>query len=387
MRSAAAVASACSAARRRAPRVCQIEIGGIEEVELPTVLPAGRQHRLHRLAVLLLQPVQEMPAPLDLGQPPRLFLDPLGVVAGLSGQLLDGGVGRVEQRPPLRHRPGIEPLQLAQRPLGFAQRRPDAGILAVEGGLDPLGLAAQLAGMGEAVELLIHPLVLAGHQASRVDLLGHVAEVVGPAPDLVPLLEQEPLLPDQGFERVEPLPDQLRLDAGTGKGVEELALDVGVEQGDRLMLTVEIGEGAAQLIERRDGGGAAVDPGPGAPLGRDLPANHHPVVQGVEAERLQHPSEALGRGLEHPLDDRPAGAGPDGAAVHPAAEEQRQGVDQHRLPRPGLAGEHVQAGAELEGHVGDGHQVAHPELDDHGSDSRSRSERSPQRRLSRIRAK
>ena len=64
---------------------------------------------------------------------------------------------------------------------------------------------------------------------------------------------------------------------------------------------------------------------------------------------------------------RPA-PGPHHAAVGPLAEQQRHRVHQHGLSRTGLTGEHVEAGAELERDVGDGGEVADPELGDHRID-------------------
>ena len=47
------------------------------------------------------------------------------------------------------------------------------------------------------------------------------------------------------------------------------------------------------------------------------------------------------------------------------AEQQRQRVHQHGLAGAGFAGEHVEAGAEVEGDVGDGGEVADAKLGEH----------------------
>ena len=67
-----------------------------------------------------------------------------------------------------------------------------------------------------------------------------------------------------------------------------------------------------------------------------------------------------------------AGAGTDAAAGRPLAEQQRERIHQHRLAGAGLAGEHVEAGAELEGDVGDGGEVADAELGEHPAADPSR---------------
>ncbi len=89
--------------------------------------------------------------------------------------------------------------------------------------------------------------------------------------------------------------------------------------------------------------------------------------------------------LEGALDQRPRGARPDRAAVAPGAKQQGDGVHQQRLAGAGLAGEDVEAGAELERHVVDGGEVADPELGDHFTVSRS--SRSPQCSFWRMRLK
>ena len=79
--------------------------------------------------------------------------------------------------------------------------------------------------------------------------------------------------------------------------------------------------------------------------------------------------------LEHALDDRRGAPGPDRSARRPARRAAGERVDEHRLARPGLAGQHVEAGAELQGDVGDGGEVPDPELGDHRRGSRARRDR------------
>ena len=212
-----------------------------------------------------------------------------------------------------------------------------------------------------------------------------MAEVVGLFADRLPPLHQVALLLDQSAEARVALRHEPGLGGSPGKAVEQLALGVGLEQGDRLVLAVQIGEGAAELFQGRHRGRAAIDPGPRSPLGRHFPADHDPVVLGIEAERFEDGLEPARQRLEDALDDRLLRAGPDRPAFSPASEQQGQSIDQHRLAGAGFAGQDVEAGAQMEGRVGDCHQVTNPELGDHWM--LSRSARSPQRRLCRIRAK
>jgi hypothetical protein len=79
-------------------------------------------------------------------------------------------------------------------------------------------------------------------------------------------------------------------------------------------------------------------------------------------------------GLQFDVDDRivpelldhgAVGAGPHESAVPALARGEPQRIDDDRLPRPGLAGEHVQARPERDGQRLDDGEVTDPELSEH----------------------
>lgn len=151
------------------------------------------------------------------------------------------------------------------------------------------------------------------------------------------------------------------------------------------MLAVQVHQEGADGGEDTDGRRAAVDPGAGTPLGAHLAPDDDPAVFGLHSQVLE---PALGRpreSLEGALDHRARGTRPHRGAVAPAAKQQAEGVDQHRLAGTGLAGEDVQAGTKGEGDVRDGGDVADAEFGEHQIGLRS--VRSPQWSLRRMRWK
>ena len=128
---------------------------------------------------------------------------------------------------------------------------------------------------------------------------------------------------------------------------------------------MQIDQQRAELREHRRRRGAAVHPGPRASFRRDLAAHHHAAVLHVEAEPLDLPPGPAVDPLECAFDDRLPRSGADVATRRALAKEEREGVDEHRLARAGLAGEDVEAGAEVEGDVGNGREVADAELGEH----------------------
>ena len=97
------------------------------------------------------------------------------------------------------------------------------------------------------------------------------------------------------------------------------------------MLAVEVDQTAGRLGERRHRRQAPVHVGARAPVARDHPAEHQlPTVGGDEPT----------------VDSRLVGAVAHHRRVASTADEEFDGFDEHRLARPGLAGDHRQAVAE-----------------------------------------
>src|SRR6185437_430096 len=71
--------------------------------------------------------------------------------------------------------------------------------------------------------------------------------------------------------------------------------------------------------------------------------------------------------LERRGDLRPLGAVTDHFRAGAAAGEKLQGIDENRLPRPGLAGEHGEPRAQLELERLDDREIANLQTDEHGA--------------------
>ena len=67
-------------------------------------------------------------------------------------------------------------------------------------------------------------------------------------------------------------------------------------------------------------------------------------------------------GAQAAFDQRGGPAGPDRARVGPPPEQQGEGVDDHGLAGAGLAGEHVEAGRDLEAGIIDDPEVTDAKL-------------------------
>ena len=71
---------------------------------------------------------------------------------------------------------------------------------------------------------------------------------------------------------------------------------------------------------------------------------------------------AVVAGAQAAFDQRGRPPGPDRARVGPPPEQQGEGVDDHGLAGAGLAGEHVEAGRDLEAGIIDDPEVADAKL-------------------------
>ncbi len=239
--------------------------------------------------------------------------------------------------------------------------------------------------MAQPARLEVERLVLSRREARVVNLLDHVAQVVRPAAHLVPPLRQRLFLAAQLLGGVPRLGECGALRPRPAELVEDISLRLGVEQRLGLVLAVQIHQEGAQPCEGPDRRGAAVDPGAGAPVGTDLAADHQAVVLGLDPQLLHPAAERGVADFQRPFHHRPLGPGADLGAVGAGPEQERDGIHQHGLAGPGLAGEGIEAGAEGERHVRDGDQIADPEFGDHRTASRS--ERSPQLSFWRMRVK
>ena len=225
----------------------------------------------------------------------------------------------------------------------------------------------------EPAGLDLERLVLARLEPGLLDLVHDVAQVVGPPAHLVAPARQRRLLAREARRapRAPRPPPAARAPRARRRRGCRAARRRGAATGSRA------GRGGPPGARRAGRAPTAVV---GLPLthARERPSAETSRRTTTRPSSTSRPSASTWRAgagveaLERALDDRLRGAGPDAAARGPLAEQQREGVDEHRLAGAGLAGEHVEAGAEVERHVGDGGEVADAELGEHGQGSGGR---------------
>ncbi|MEZ4369011.1 MAG: hypothetical protein R2939_22430 [Kofleriaceae bacterium] len=141
-----------------------------------------------------------------------------------------------------------------------------------------------------------------------------------------------------------------------------------------LVLAREVDQHRAELGQPRRRRQRAVDVGPAAATALDGAAHEHlvgaAVVEGGRqagaVEDPAHPRREVGRHLEDRLDHRLVGAGARDVGRRPPAAQQVDGLDDERLAGAGLAGEDVEALAQLDGDVGQDGEVGDAEVSEHG---------------------
>src|SRR5207249_9717219 len=151
--------------------VTQVQVRGIEELELAGGPIAGSQHVGERRTVLLGEAEQHVASLLDGAKALRVALDGGGVVLRGLGELRDVRERTVQELLPLGHR-GIEPREASEQ-LGRAR---EAG--GVERLLQLARQTAQLVGMGEALRFDLQRLYFAGLRGRALDFLDDVSQVV-----------------------------------------------------------------------------------------------------------------------------------------------------------------------------------------------------------------
>ena len=148
-------------------------------------------------------------------------------------------------------------------------------------------------------------------------------------------------------------------------GIEQTALDRRIEQRLLLVLTVDLDQKPGQLAQQSGADGLIVDERARAPVGADQPPEHQRVLDGeaVGIEARRHvPIGGQGEYRGHRALRRAAA---DQRALGAAAERQAQSIQEDRLARAGLAGQHAQAALELEIEALDQDDVTDRETDQH----------------------
>ncbi len=126
---------------------------------------------------------------------------------------------------------------------------------------------------------------------------------------------------------------------------------VGLEQSLVIVLAVQLDQTRREIAKRRRGGQRAVDERATASLRRDLPADDHFAVAGVEDR----------------LDGRDVFARPHEVARRARAKQQSDGFDEDRLAGARFARQDVQAGFELDLDFVDDREVLDAQVAQHGA--------------------
>ena len=321
--------------------------GGVQRLHFG--LPLGQQRR---------QLVGRAPVAASQAHPGRHACVQVGQALGLQLGMAEVGVERMRRV-----------LQLRDRAVQRVEHRRDARVV--------VGHAAQLVdgaegqrlgigvGIGHAVERAAHGV----HQRLGVGQALVFAGQPGPFAVAGRQLVQFGDLPGQALTLAQQLVTALaglgqRLLGGPAGG--EARRDLGaadarqaVEQRPRAgrpgealpgVLAVDVEQvvgGFTQLCHR---GGAAVDPGAALALGVDGAAQQQRLsaaIGAVEPGVLQ-PAAQCRRGVELGAQLGACGAFAHHAGIAPAAQHQLQRIDQDRLARAGLAGQHREAGVEFQ---------------------------------------
>ena len=256
-------------------------------------------------------------------------------LSGLGGGALGRGQGFVEKALSAL----ACPLQPPRRP---RQRRLRAGCAAefadgfVQGFGQALGVLQQAPAGGEAV-------LFAGLGRERVELGQMMAQQIlfvaagGGEARCLRLAQARgtPIVPGLAHRRgCRHVP---------GESVEDRAMIGRVQEAALLELTLDLDQAVAELAQEADAGRLVIDKGAAAAVGAQQPAQHDRFAIIVEAGFAQHrigrviaPDREFGgdRRLARALAHQP------GLAAPPHRQTER--VEQDRLPRPGLAGQHAQ---------------------------------------------
>ena len=325
-----------------------------------------RRQRVGAHAMLARHVVDRGQPVLDALQFVGVDVEPPQVVAQRAGGFVELDAGGLEQAYHVRERgivrgDGTQPLRQLrdarpERVVGVRQRR--HAVVGRGNQLRRVGQARlrgrQVApfglGHGERGQLapaIVQEIALGGRRFRR--MRGGIALVGGDAPFA-------PAVGHFARERRE-----------AAEGVDQIALRF--RRGERLVrvLAVDGDELLAQLLQLRDGGGAAVDPGAAAALRIEHPPQQHFVAIGREVVLVE--PRAHGGDVGDVESCRQFGALGTGAQLpqfEAIAEQQSERIEQYRLAGTRLARQDGESVPELDVELGDDHEVANGKRTQHG---------------------
>ena len=324
----------------------QTVFGALELGDLAAQLVREGEHRRQVAAVLALEPLQ-------LGDAPLHRLEPLGV--GLQvGRVGLGFAHHGRQRRLGRFQIGGQRLQLRRQPRRLPQL-PAGGAQAVEGVFLRLGeqveqraqVPHQLVGVAQAPGLGLEGLEFARLRGGLFDLVQLETQHV----------EAAFALGHPGFEPRELFFERAPAPVGGFVGFPHLGVHQAVE-----------GRPVAALAREGQSGVLGVEGQPGLERLLQLGQRDHLAVDAGYAAR-RGDAAAVGTPVHPGGDEQGLGAGADQAGVGLGSQQQPQRPHEDRLPGPGLAGQHRQAGAGLEHGLGQGGEVLDLQAFEHPLDS------------------
>ncbi len=123
----------------------------------------------------------------------------------------------------------------------------------------------------------------------------------------------------------------------------------------------------SELLQYRHRRRLVVDEDASLAAGGDFAAQNQHLFLGVDPVRLKHGINRGRLGREHRRHGRLLGAMAHRVAGGLVAQQQRERVDEDGFAGAGFAGQQVEAGRELHGHVVDHRVVFDPQFQEHGS--------------------
>jgi hypothetical protein len=152
--------------------------------------------------------------------------------------------------------------------------------------------------------------------------------------------------------------------------VEQRAVAGSGEQPAIIVLAVDLDQMRAEFAQQRGRGGGAVDEGTAAAIRLDDAAHDQRLarldVEAVVGEQRRDRSVRM-RGVEGGGDDRLRGALPHQPGIAARAQRQPERIEQDRLARTGLAGQHAETFVEIEVERLDQHHVTNGKRGQHVS--------------------
>ena len=159
----------------------------------------------------------------------------------------------------------------------------------------------------------------------------------------------------EGFERLPSLGVGRELRGAVAVGVEDVALEIGVEQRLVIVRAMDVDQQAAEPAQRLHGDGGVVDEAAARARGsHGAPDQQTALFAGREPAGIEQGVNGAGIGqVEDRLDPRFFRAFADGRLVGAAAEHQVECAHQHRFAGAGFPRDDVEASAKGDGSLFD----------------------------------